>query len=201
MGEAVGWIAQYAAQRGLRYEPDADERWLRAWEPYTTLKTPIRYDHALYATGSGGSITLARFVVPTEVMAPSGGVAQVEASAWICIAQDERLVGTAATTNDPGRIFSENIGLIATPRRATGDAAFDRTFASFSPAESELSAAITPSLRKLLLSWNVPVHAEVRKGGFVVAPVSLGPDGASLSWLAKAAHVFGDKASKRPEKV
>ena len=78
-------------RRGLRYEADADERWLRAWEPYTTLKMPVRYEHALYATGSGGSITIARFSVPTEVMAPSGGVAEVDASAWICIAQDLRI--------------------------------------------------------------------------------------------------------------
>jgi hypothetical protein len=197
VGDAVGWIAQYAAQRGLKYEPDADERWLRAWEPYTTLKTPIRYEHALYATGSAGSLTLARFSVPTEVMAPSGGVAEVEASAWICIAQDLRMVATAATTNDPRRIFAENLELVAMPRRPTGDALFDRSFATFAPSAEDLATAITPSLRKLLASWNVPVHAEIRKGGFVVAPVSLGVDPTSLSWLAHAAHVFGDKASKR----
>ena len=178
---------------------EADERWLRAWEPYTTLKTPSRYEHALYATGSAGSLTLARFCVPTEVMAPSGGVAEVEASAWICIAQDPRMgEGHAALTNDPGRIFSENVDLISMPRHATGDGLFDRTFASFAQSKDELGLAVSPSLRKLLLSWNVPVHAEIRKGGFVVAPVSLGPDPASLSWLAHAAHVFGDKAAKRP---
>ncbi len=197
MGDAVGWIAQYAAQRGLRYEPDADERWLRAWEPYTTLKTPTGYEHALYATGSGGSLTLARFSVPTEVMSPSGGVAQVDAAAWICIAQDVRIEATAAMTNDPGRIFAENIDLIAMKRRPTGDPVFDRTFATFAPTANDLALAVTPSLRKLLLSWNVPVHAELRKGGFVVAPVSLGADPTSLSWLAHAAHVFGDKACKR----
>ena len=49
------WIDAIARQRGLRYEPDADERWLRAWEPYTTLKVPFRYEHALSATGGSGS--------------------------------------------------------------------------------------------------------------------------------------------------
>src|SRR5262252_191339 len=101
------WIDAIARQRGLRYEPDADERWLRAWEPYTTLKMPVRYEHALYATGASGSLTIARFSVPTEVMAPSGGVAQVDASAWICIAQDLRVEGKAAVSNDPKRIFAE----------------------------------------------------------------------------------------------
>ncbi len=197
MTDAVGWIAQYAAERGLKYEPDADERWLRAWEPYTTLKTPVRYEHALYATGTGGSLTMARFSVSTEVMAPSGGVAQVEASAWICIAQDLRMEGHAATTNDPGRTFSENSDLVATPRRPTGDPLFDRSFVTFSPNDDDLRLAMTPSLRKLLLGWNVPVHAEVRKGGFVLAPVSLGADPQSLAWLARAAHFFGDKGAKR----
>jgi hypothetical protein len=197
VADAIGWIAEYAAQRGLRYEPDADERWLRAWEPYTTLRMPVRYEHALYATGSGGSLTIARFSVPTEVMAPSGGVAQVEASAWICIAQDLRIEGKAAVTNDPGRIFSEKPDQVPMPRQTTGDAWFDRQFVAFAPSEEDLKRAITPSARKLLLGWSIPVHAEVRKGGFVLAPVSLGVDVASLEWLARAAHLFGDKASKR----
>jgi hypothetical protein len=197
--DAVGWIAQYAAQRGLKYEPDADERWLRAWEPYTTLKMPLRYEHALYATGTTGSLTIARFGVPTEVdrTFAGGGVAEVEAGAWICIAQDVRVEGRAAMTNDPLRVFSENPELIAMPRRATGDPTFDRAFYTFSPSDEELRLAVTPSVRKLLLSWNVPVHVEVKKGGFVIAPVALAVDPASLSWLAHAAHYFGDKAAKR----
>jgi hypothetical protein len=195
--QPIGWLAQYAAQRGLRYEAEADERWLRAWEPYTTLRMPIRYEHALYSTGAGGSLTIARFSVPTEVMAPSGGVAEVEASAWICIAQDLRIEGKAATTNDPRRIFCENPDMISMPRRMTGDAWFDRQFVTFSPTDEDLQVAITPSARKLLLGWSIPVHVEVRKGGFVLAPVSLGVDHTSVEWLARAAHVFGDKASKR----
>jgi hypothetical protein len=197
VSERIGWIAQFAAQRGLRYEPDADERWLRAWEPYTTLKMPLRYEHALYATGASGSLTLARFCVPMEVLAPTGGVAEVEASAWLCVTQDVRVEGRAAVTNDPGRVFSENPELVPMPRRRTGEDAFDRAFVTFAPSEDELRQAITPSVRKLLLSWNVPVHAEVKKGGFVIAPVTLGADPGSLSWLARAAHYFGDKAAKR----
>ena len=54
------WIDAFAQSRGLRYEPEADERWLRAWEPYTTLKVPFRYEHALHATGANGSISVAR---------------------------------------------------------------------------------------------------------------------------------------------
>src|SRR5262249_46241119 len=122
---------------------------------------------------------------------------QVDASAWIVIAQDLRIEGKAACTNDPGRIFAEKPDLVPMPRRATGDGWFDRQFVTFSPSDDELKRAITPSVRKLLLGWSVPVHAEVRKGGFVLAPVSLGVDHASLEWLARAAHLFGDKASKR----
>jgi hypothetical protein len=195
--EPIGFIAQHAAQHGLRYEPDADERWLRAWEPYATLKTVLRYEHALYATGTTGSLTIARFAVPTEIASPGGGVEQVEAGAWICIAQDDRVKGKGAVTNDRARVFAENPEIVAVPRRATGDAAFDRIFAAFSPSDAELREAITPSVRKLLLSWNVPVHAEVKNGGFMLAPVSLRADPSSLAWLVQAAHYFGDKAAKR----
>jgi hypothetical protein len=193
----IGWIAEYAASRGLKYEPEADERWLRAWEPYVTLKTPVRYAHALLSTGSAGSLSIARFSVPTEVAAPGGGATTVEASAWIVIAQDMRMQGRAAMTSDPSRIFSENPELISVTRRATGDAAFDHAFFSFAPSDADLQTAVTPSLRKLLLGWRIPVHVEVRPGGFIVAPVALGADPTSLSWLVSAVHVFGDKAAKR----
>ena len=198
MTEPVGWIAAFAAQGRLTYEPDADERWLRAWEPYVTLKTPLRYEHALLSTGASGSLTIARFSVLTDSGAGGGAPhASAEARAWIVIAQDPRMEGRAATTSDPGRAFSETPELVSVPRRATGDVVFDRTFFTFSPSDEELKKAITPSLRKLLLGWRIPVHVDIRPGGFIVAPVAVGADPASLSWLVAAVHVFGDKASKR----
>ena len=190
------WIAAYAARKGLKYQPDADERWLRVWEPYTTLKTPIRYEHALEATGESGSLSIARMFVPAAVMGPSGW-AEGEASAWIAIAQDVRISARAAATCDVGRVFGESIDLVTLPRRATGDAAFDHVYASFAPSDEELANAITPSLRKLTLGWRVPLHLELRPGGFILAPVALRADPDSLSWLVRAVHLFGEKAAKR----
>jgi hypothetical protein len=60
------WISHFAAIKGFRYEPDADERWLRVWEPFATLKVPIRYDHALSATGAIGSISRIASAPPAE---------------------------------------------------------------------------------------------------------------------------------------
>lgn len=193
--QPVPWIAQYAARKGLKYEPDADERWLRVWEPYTTLKTPIRYDHALEATGESGSLTVARFHVTAPVMGPNGWT-EGEASAWIAIAQDVRIAASAAATCDVGRVFGEPIDLVTMPRRVTGDAAFDHAFASFAPTKDDLERGITPSLRKLLLGWRVPLHFELRPGGFILAPIALRPDADSLSWLVRSVHMFGDKAAK-----
>lgn len=206
MTEPQAWLAAYAARKGLSYEPDADERWLRAWEPFVTLKTPIRYEHALLATGASGSITIARFVVELPPLDPSAPPA--EASAWIAIAQDLRLVGEAraAATCDivtdragnlQPRFFGDPLDLVTMPRRATGDPSFDQVFASFAPSAADLASAITPSLRRLTLSWRIPLHFEVRPGGFVVAPTSLGVDAQSLSWLLGAVQFFGDKAAKR----
>ena len=185
----IPWIAQLAAERGLRYEPEADERWLRAWEPYATLKSPIRYEHALLSTGAGGSLSLARFVVNTA--------ADAEASAWIAITQDMRLSATrAAATSDRPGIFGEGLDLVGMPRRRTGDPQFDATFASFAPEEEDVATAIGPSLRKLVMSWRVPLHLEVRKGGFILAPVALAADRRSLEWFVTAIHLFGEKAAK-----
>jgi hypothetical protein len=188
MPESVPWIAAYAAQKGLRYEPDADERWIRAWEPYATLRTATRYEHALLSTGAAGSLTVARMVVDHPMR---------EVSCWIAIAQDERLGALAAMSSDRQQLFGD-LERASLPRRTTGDASFDASFSTFARSADELANAVTPSLRKLLLSWGaVPLHAEVRKGGFILAPVALGADPQSLSWLVGAVHYFGDKAAKR----
>jgi hypothetical protein len=197
----VRWLSDYAARKGLRYSPEADERWLRAWEPYATLRVPVRYEHVLEATGDVGSLSIARFIValdppPQGLEGPQPPEAG-EASAWIAIAQDMRVKGHAATTSDSVRLFGEGLDLVTMPRRPTGDANFDAAFATFAPSDEELTSGITPSVRRLALSWRTPIHIEVRAGGFVLAPVALRADPESLSWLVRAVHAFGEKASKR----
>jgi hypothetical protein len=183
--QPVPFIAQYAARKGLKYAPEADERWLRVWEPYATLKTPIRYEHVLESTGDAGSMTIARFVVESE------------ASAWIALVQDPRLDTRAAATSDVTRVFGDPLDLVPLPRRMTGDPAFDRVFASFAATDDDLARVVTPSLRKLTLGWQSAVHFEVRAGGFILAPVALPPTAESLAWLVRALPLFGEKATKR----
>ncbi len=186
MADSVPWLADFALRAGLTYEPEPDERWLRVWEPYVTMRNPIRYEHALGATGTTNALTIARFV-----LTPREGFA-VGDEGWIAIAQDERLRGTAAATNDLNPIFRDDATSL--PRRATGDAAFDGVFGSFAESDAAL-ACISPSIRKLALGWNAPIHFEVRTGGFVLAPTALRPDAQSLAWLLDAARVFANKAA------
>jgi len=191
---ALNWLAALAAREGLRYEPDGDERWLRAWEPFITVRVPLRYQHVLQSTGEMGSITLARMVMDVH---PAGAI-PFEASAWIAIVQDVRLDATAAATCDTGSAFAEAFDLVSVPRMTTGDVAFDRVFASFAKSPDELAQALTPSLRKLVMGWRTRLHFEVRKGGFILVPVSLPPDAQGLGWLLRSVHLFGEKANKRP---
>jgi hypothetical protein len=190
----VYWIEAFAAQRGLRYEAEADERWLRAWEPYTTIKTILRYEHALSSTGGSGSITIARGVV--ELPAPVSAV-PAEVGTWIAIVQDVRLAASFATTSDFGGTFGESLELVTMPRRTTGDPTFDHVFATFAKTADDVQSGLTASLRRLLLSWRVPVHAEMRPGGFVLAPVTVPADAGGLTWMLSAVHLFGEKATKR----
>ncbi len=76
-------------------------------------------------------------------------------------------------------------------------ASFDRTFASYASSEADLATAITPSVRKLTLSWRIPLHFEIRPGAFIVVPVALPVDETSLAWLLGAVRFFGEKAAKR----
>ena len=196
MAETWSWLAAYAEKHGLEYEPDADERWLRAFEPFVTLRTPIRYAHALHATGDRGSLSIARLVSDGGEGVSEGR----ESSAWIAFAQDDRLPGVrAAAASDPSprSPFAEAVELVSSKRRPTGDALFDRNFASYAPSAAELATAITPSVRKLALSWRIPLHFEIRPGAFILAPVGLPADPASLAWLLGAVQFFGEKAAKR----
>ena len=188
MALSVPWMVDFAVRAGLRYEPETDERWIRVWEPYVTLKTPIRYEHALHGTWTSSAITLARLI-----LTPRPGFA-VGDEAWIAIAQDERITGKVAASSDAGPLFRD--AAVALPRQRTGDAAFDAVFATYAES-AEATAAITPSLRKLVLVWRAPIHFEIRPGGFILVPVALKPDAASLAWLVDAARVFAEKAAKR----
>jgi len=194
------WMDAFARSRGLRYEPDADERWLRAWEPYSTMKVALRYEHALLATGGIGSISIARAVIEMPAPpAPPGMpmMAPPEFGSWIAIVQDERITTKAAVTSDFGSVFAEPLDTVSMTRFSSGDPAFDHIFASFAASPEDLASAITPSVRKLLLGWRVPIHAETRAGGFILAPVSLGPDERGLAWMMDAVTLFGEKATKR----
>ena len=189
MPDPVPWISDYAVRAGLRYEADPDERWMRVWEPYATLKTPIRYEHAMHGTGTSNAITVARFI-----LAPRAGYA-VGDEGWIAIAQDERLRGKAAASSDAGPLFRDSA--VPIPRQRTGDAAYDAVFTCYAESPEALADAVTPSLRKLTLGWRAPVHYEIRPGGFILAPVALRPEPSALSWLLEAARIFGEKAAKR----
>ena len=193
MSEAWGWLAAYAEKHGLSYEPDADERWLRAFEPFATLRTPIRYAHALNATGGAGSVSIARLFVTDE---QNGR----EDSCWIAIAQDVRLVGArvaAVSEARPPSPFAESPELLSIPRKPTRDATFDRAFATFATVDADIPRALTPSVRKLALSWRIPLHFEIRPGVFILAPFTLPADPSSLAWLLGAVQFFGEKAAKR----
>ena len=188
MSEVWGWLASYAEKHGLTYEPDADERWLRAFEPFVTLLTPIRYAHALHATGTTGSVSIARMF------------ANDVASCWIAFVQDTRLAGArVAATSDlrPPSPFSESADLVSLARKPAKDATFDRAFATFAPTDADIPRALTPSVRKLVLSWRIPLHFEIRPGAFILAPVALPADPASLAWLLGAVQFFGEKAANR----
>jgi hypothetical protein len=191
---SVPWIAHFAATRGFRYEPDADERWMRVWEPFATLRVPIRYEHALSATGDIGSITLSTIV--QEVPAPHLHSGKREVAAWLAIVQDERIKGKFAITSDRHLLFGEPLDLVSMQRQSGGDAWFDGIFATFGQTQEAVTEALTPSLKKLVMGWQTPLHAEVRPGGFVLCAVALPPDHAGLAWLADATTQFGAKATK-----
>ena len=196
MNEYLPWLAGYAAQSGLRYEELADERWMRAWEPFVTLRTPLHYAHALQGTGAGGSLTIGRIAVEAPYVDVRTGQ---KALVWsfVAIVQDERLLGRAAVAADPGSVFAEPGNEIPVPRMATGDPHFDHVFASYAKSAEELAATVTPSLRKLLGSWRTAVHLDLRPGGFVLAPVALAATPESISWRLSAVSYVGEKATKR----
>ena len=151
---------------------------------------------ALTATGSVGSISIARVVQSVDSPGPNGTTQSTEISAWIAITQDTRITARLAVSSDVGTPWAEPYDLVAMKRRASGDPYFDHTFATFAPTPEDVIEGLTPSLRRLLLGWRMPLHAELRPGGFVLAPVTLGADPQGLAWFSDAIHLFGEKATK-----
>lgn len=188
----VPWISAYAASRGFRYEPDAEEAWLRAWEPFRTMKVALRYEHALHGTGSDLSVTLARMIVTVPAIRDPS--VSVEHATWVGIAQDPQVTAEVAIASDRHSAFREDPSLVSLPPLSTGDPQFDAVFSTF--GRDPNASSLTPSLRRLLLSFQTPLHAELRPGGFIFAPVSLGFDPQSLAWLDRSMFSFAEKASK-----
>ncbi len=184
--QPLPWLEDFAARHAARYEPEADDRWLNSWEPFVTLRVSERYDHSLSKTTATGSRTLAWCIL----QAPGGG----HVATWLMIAQDDRLQGHAAATSDLRSPFFEPV--IAMPRIRSGNPAFDHAFAAHAESLEELQQAFGPSVQKLLLSWQLPVHVEVRPGGLILAPVTLAFDLPRLEWLWQQPSLFAEKAAK-----
>jgi hypothetical protein len=196
MAEAVPWLTDFALRAGFKYEPEPDERWLRVWEPFVTLRNPIRYEHAVSTTGTTSALTIARFV-----LAPRDGFA-VGDEGWMAVGQDERFAAPpgepprsriVAATSDTSSVFRDEASF---PRTSTGDPAFDAIFATFAASGDGIATVLNPSVRKLAIGWQTPIHFEIRPGGYVLAPIALRPDPPSLAWLVDAARVFADKVAK-----
>lgn len=186
MVQPVPWLEQFALRQGARYEPEADDRWLTSWEPFVTLRVGEGYEHSLSHTDAQCSRTVARCILPTHA-----GLVQT----WLLIAQDDRFQGHGATTSDTRSPFVEPT--IALARQRVGNSAFDSTFVTHAPSHEAALEAFGPSVQKLLLSWQLPVHVEVRPGGLVIAPVTLAADPQRLEWLWNMPLVLAEKAAKR----
>jgi hypothetical protein len=65
-------------------------------------------------------------------------------------------------------------------------------------ADSPLDAAraLTPSLRKLLLTWNFEGHLEIRPGGFVLHVANMAPTPIDYERLTKWVAPLLEKALK-----
>lgn len=188
MTQPIAWLAQVASRRGLRYQPAPDERWIRVWEPYVTLRVAESYEHALESTGVHGSITVSMFSVRSPYLSRS----------LLALVQDPRIVRAVAVTNEVGTTFREDPELLSSRRTPTGDAVFDSRYATFRVGADDPSEALSPSLRKLLLGWNVALHLELRPGAFVFAPVGLPLDARSVDWVVEVLPLIAQKAQKSP---
>jgi hypothetical protein len=194
--EHLPWLSSFADQAQLRYEPDADERWLRVWEPFLTFEPPFEFSHSLSSVGSIGSVNLARGVIaalPGE--APAMQATQPPCFAWIAFVQDTRAISRLgppiAVSSDRRSPFAKV--LPASRAIATGDRGFDQAFQTIANEESLVAARLTSPVRQLLLGWNAPMHLEIRSEGYALCFPWLPADPTRLRWLLEAIALLGRK--------
>jgi hypothetical protein len=188
--EPLPWLAQYAESTKLRYEPEADERWIRVWEPLLTVAPAYGFSNALSMTSDERSVTMARMM--TE------GFGR-RLYAWAAFVQDTRVLsrlGTpVATTSDANSPFCAS-QVAGSTRRMTGDQAFDQVFRSYAAEEAMLGARLGTGVRSLLLGWRVSLHLEVRNEGFALVFPQLPADPPSIAWMFDAIVLLGRKIAE-----
>lgn len=156
-------IAAWAQQHGFPYLATPDDGWYRAWEPFWSMISPIRYLHAVRAqVGPETQVVLVEPWYEDHGLTPTS-------RALLAFVSHPALQHRAAARLGAGPL-SRVVFLGERPpkQQFTGDPAWDEAAATFADTPLEAVRAFTPSLRKLLLSWSFEGHLEIKHGGLVL---------------------------------
>lgn len=174
----------------MRYDADPDERPLRVFEPFVTLRRPRRYEHMLHVVRDAGSLWLGRVKVEIEGQRSC-------AESWIALGQGRHFGSAAAASRHDPTPFNQDAHDADLAPQTMPYPDFAAAFHVFAESRADARDAIPRGLQELMLGWGLPLHCELRPDIFVLAPVTLPFDEPSLTWLLAAAKLFGTTAAQR----
>jgi len=173
-------IAQWAASRGLSWDPQPDEVWFRQWEPYDTIAPPSRYwNSCLWQTSPGHAVIVEPWYATDE--------GEPIERALLGYAVHPGITRRAAMR--VGEHFLTRVAFLESPpppQVTIGDPVWDEHVTTFAASAEVAAAAFHPRLRKLLAGWGFQGHLELRaRGGLVVHYAGLRPIPAD--WSSRSA--------------
>lgn len=183
----VAWVKH----KGWPYQLWPDLTWYSSWEPFETIVAPSRYFNA--------------------VQVPIQGAHAVVVEPWNALGDITPLGRTLlAFVEHPGLFYRASCrtgGSYLTRvayldgskpiRQFVGDPEWDDSIETFADSPLDAARALTPSLRKLLLSWHFEGHLEIRKGRLMLHVADVEPSAGDYSRLAAWLPTVLEKALKQ----
>lgn len=162
-------IAAWAASRRLAYQPNPDEGWFRAWEPFDTIAPPTLYLNAVTWAQPNGQAVVVEPWYADEDGTPLDRTLLVFAThpALRCKASARG-----------GEHFLTRVAFLESrppPAVEIGDALWDRHMQTFAWTAEEGRQGFHRRIRRLLAGWGFQGHLELRRGGLVCHYAGLVP--------------------------
>ncbi len=185
-------IGRWAASRQMGYDKRPEQSWFRGWEPYDTMVSPACYLNACSWKARPATAVIA------EPWTEEGDTEPMDRT-LLGLVSHPGLRHRASMRS--GEHFITRVAFVQSrppPQVQLGDALWDQHVVTFAADAREAAMAFHPELRRMLATWGLRGHLELRPGGLVLHDARLKPTAADYERLARALPDIVNTALRYP---